>query len=317
VSIVSASQTTPVPQPSLFVWLELVILGAIWGGSFFFAKIAVAEIPPLLLVFLRVSIAAVVLIAALGWRMHKDFRHALLRWRAFLLLGLLNNALPFSLIFLGQTKIGAGLAAIFNATTPLWTALAANALTNDDRLTPGRTGGILIGIAGAVIMIGADPLFDTGGAIWAKLAVVGATISYAFGAIYSRRFREFKPQTISAGQLTASTLMMMPIVFFTSGLTPLISASGGVLAAVLALAIVSTAFAYNLYFDIIKKAGATNATLVTLIIPAFAILLGASFLSERLSVHEIAGMAMIAAGLLIFDGRVTKKVLLASSKYRP
>jgi drug/metabolite transporter (DMT)-like permease len=210
--------------------------------------------------------------------------------------------LPFSLIFLGQTKIGAGLAAIFNATTPLWTALAANALTNDDRLTPGRIGGILIGIAGAVIMIGADPLFDTGGAIWAKLAVVGATISYAFGAIYSRRFRE---------------LMMMPIVFFTSGLTPLLSASGGVLAAVLALAIVSTAFAYNLYFDIIKKAGATNATLVTLIIPAFAILLGALFLSERLSVHEIAGMAMIAAGLLIFDGRVTKKVLLASSKHRP
>lgn len=302
------------PRPSVIVWLELLLLGAIWGGSFFFAKLAVAEIPPLLLVLLRVSIAAIALIAIFAFLMRAELARALARWPEFLVLGLLNNIIPFSLIFVGQTAIGAGLASIINATTPLWTALAANALTTDDRLTPNRIAGILIGLAGAVIMIGVDVLAGIGGPAWPKLAIVGATISYAFAAIFARRFRGLKPQAVATGQLTASTLLMIPIAAFATGFAPLATASGGVWQAVIALALLSTAFAYILYFDIINKAGATNASLVTLIVPPFAILLGAVFLSERLHIHEIAGMALIGLGLVLFDGRLLAARFPAPSK---
>ncbi len=294
------------PRPSLSVWLELILLGAIWGGSFFFAKIAVAEIPPILLVLLRVSIAAAALLAVFLVLMRAELMKALARWPEFLVIGLLNNIIPFSLIFIGQTEIGAGLAAIINATTPLWTALAANALTADDRLSGNRIAGILVGLAGAIVMIGVDALAGIGGPVWPKLAIVGATISYAFAVVFARRFRDLKPQAIATGQLTASTVLMIPIATVATGFAPLASASGGVWQAVLALALLSTAFAYILYFDIINKAGATNASLVTLIVPPFAILLGAVFLSERLLVHEIAGMALIVIGLILFDGRALR-----------
>lgn len=310
----TATPAASLPRPSLLVWLELLLLGAIWGGSFFFAKVAVAEIPPLLLVFLRVSIAAAALIATFVILMRGELSKVLARWPEFLVLGLLNNIIPFSLIFIGQTEIGAGLAAIINATTPLWTALAANVLTADDKLSPNRIFGILVGLAGAVVMIGIDVLAGIGGPVWPKLAIIGATISYAFAVIFARRFRGLKPQAVATGQLTASTLMMIPVAAFATGFAPLATASGGVWQAVLALALLSTAFAYILYFDIINKAGATNASLVTLIVPPFAILLGAVFLSERLHIHEIAGMALIGLGLVLFDGRLLAARFPAPSK---
>ena len=188
-----------------------MLLGALWGGSFFFARIAVAEIPPLALVLYRVSIAALVLHVWLRVR-NISFAPAIARSASFLGLALLNNVIPFSLIFSGQTEIGAGLASVLYATTPLWTVLVANLLTKDEKLSASKLAGVVLGIGGAAIMIGPGLLANLGGPTWAKLAVIGAAVSYAFAAVFAKRFRDMKPVIVATGQLSASTIVMMPIV---------------------------------------------------------------------------------------------------------
>lgn len=301
-----AGARIPARQMSLNDWVLLVTLGVIWGGSFFFARIAVAEIAPLALVMFRVAIAALVLQIWLGFR-GPSFRLALPRAASFFALAILNNVIPFSLIFLGQTELGAGLAAVLNATTPFWTALLANALTADEKLSRGKVAGILLGIAGTAVMIGPGLLAGLGGPIWAKFALVGAAVSYAFAFIFARRFRDVPPPVVATGQLTASTIIMVPVVLVLYGTSGLFSASAGVWSAVVALAVLSTAFAYILYFRIIASAGATNASLVTLIVPVSAILLGALFLGERLEAFELVGMALIGLGLVTIDGRLLSR----------
>lgn len=301
------SASAPVQgRMSLKNWAQLVLLGAIWGGSFFFARIAVAEIAPLTLVLYRVGIAALALhiyIAARGFRFAQVLPHA----AAFFGLALLNNVVPFSLIFAGQTELGAGLASVLNATTPFWTIIIANMLTSDEKLTWNKAAGILLGMAGTAVMIGPGLLAGLGGPVWAKFALVGASLSYACAAIYAKRFRALPPVLIAAAQLTASTIIMVPVVLAWSGAAGLSGASPPVWAAVLALALVSTAFAYILFFNIIASAGATNVSLVTLIVPVSAILLGSLFLGERLEMFEIAGMLLIAFGLVVIDGRLLRR----------
>lgn len=290
-------------QMTAATWAQLVLLGIIWGGSFFFARIAVAEMHPLVLVLFRVAIAAVALqlyLAVAG----PSFRLALPHWRGLLLLGILNNAVPFSLIFAGQTVLGAGLASVLNATTPFWTLLVANALTADERMTWNKLAGVLLGIAGTAVMILPGLTAGLGGPVWAKFALIGASMSYALALMLARRLRTVPAPVMATGQLTASTLVMIPVVLAVEGGSGLFNASAGVWAAVIALAVVSTAFAYLLYFSIIAKAGATNASLVTLIVPVSAILLGTLFLGERLSALEILGMVIILCGLLAIDGRL-------------
>ena len=285
-------------------WATLLLLGAIWGGSFFFARIAVAEIAPLTLVLLRVAIAAVALhvwLVARGIRF-MDHRAA---FGAFAVLGLVNNVIPFSLIFYGQTEIGAGLASILNATTPFWTALLANAVTADEKLRTNTVIGIVLGIAGAVVLIGPSLLFATGRPVWPMLSLIGATLSYAVAAVFAKRFHLSNPAVTATGQLTASTLWMVPVVALAGSFT--VSASPAVWLAVAALALISTAFAYILYFAIVARAGATNASLVTLVVPVSAILLGWVFLGERLHAIDFAAMALIAAGLIVIDGRLFRR----------
>ncbi len=283
-------------------WGQLLLLGAIWGGSFFFARIAVAEIEPLVLVLFRVAIAAIALQLYLAAR-GPSFRMALPYAGAFFGLALLNNVIPFSLIFLGQTELGAGLASVLNATTPFWTLIIANLMTNDEKLTRNKLAGILLGIAGTAVMIGPGLFAAMDGPIWAKLALIGATLSYAFALIFARRFRALPPAVVATGQMTASTVIMIPIVLLLHGSSGLFSASLPVWSAVLALALLSTAFAYILFFNLVADAGATNASLVTLIVPVSATLLGAAFLNERMEALEIFGMALIGLGLLTIDGR--------------
>ena len=284
--------------------MMLFALGAIWGGSFFFARIAVAEFHPLMLVALRVSIAALALHIWLVARGINFFAHRA-SFPAFLVLGLVNNVIPFSLIFYGQTEIGAGLAAILNATTPFWTALLANAVTSDEKLKANLIGGILVGVAGTVILLGPSLLFDQGRPLWPKLSIIGATLSYAVAAVFAKRFKLTNPSITAAGQLTASTLWMIPIVALTGTFS--VTATSHVWLAVLALAVLSTAFAYILYFSVIARAGATNGSLVTLIVPISAILLGALFLGERLIMSDFIGMAVIAIGFILIDGRVLQR----------
>lgn len=284
-------------------WGMLVLLGAIWGGSFFFARVAVTEIPPLTLVLFRVGIAALALhlyLAVAG----PSFRLAFPMAASFFLLAILNNIIPFTLMFAGQTELGAGAASILNATTPFWTMILANLLTEDEKLSWNKIVGIGFGMAGTAVMIGPGVITDAGAPVWAKLALVGMALSYALAVIYARRFRALPPQVVATGQLTASTIIMIPVVLLWHGPEGLFSASPPVWAAVLGLAVLATSFAYILYFSLIRSAGATNASLVTLLVPVSAILLGALFLGERLEIFEMGGMGLIALGLLTIDGHV-------------
>jgi drug/metabolite transporter (DMT)-like permease len=292
-------------QPAIpsAVWGMLLFLSLLWGGSFFFARIAVREVPPLMLVLMRVAIAAAALhlylLAKGDWHLFKRQQFA-----PFLLLGLLNNAIPFSLLFIGQTELGAGLAAVLNALVPFWTVAAAHFITADEKFTANKLAGIALGVAGAAVIIGPSAVTGLGAPLWAKIAVIGAGISYAFASIYAKRFKSVPPIVTAAGQLTASSLIMLPAALLAHGFWPPVSVSLPVWSAVLALAVASTSLAYIIFFRIIAAAGATIVSLVTLLVPVSAILLGTVFLRESLSAAELAGMALIGLGLVIIDGRM-------------
>ncbi|WP_419910085.1 DMT family transporter [Hoeflea sp.] len=297
---------------SAVTWLLLFVLGAIWGGSFFFARVAVEYVPPLTLVFLRVFLAAIALHLYLFAR-NGLYRTIVARWRAFLWLGLLNNAIPFTLIFFGQTEIGAGLAAILNATTPLWTVVIANALTSDEKMTVPKVAGCLLGLAGTAVLIGPSAISGLGAPVWAQLAIVGAAVSYGFAATYGKRFRDLPPVVTATGQLTASSMIMLPVILVLDRPWSIPVPPLEVIVWILLLAVLSTSVAYILYFRIIAVAGATNASLVTLIVPPSAILLGVAFLDERLGFEALTGLLLIGLGLLTIDGRL---VLFAKNKVK-
>ncbi|MDE1991440.1 MAG: DMT family transporter [Rhizobiaceae bacterium] len=284
-------------------WSLLLALGLIWGGSFFFARIAVQHVPPLTLVFFRLSLAAFALHIYIAGRM--DI-YTLLRkhWRQFLLLGLINNAVPHALIFLGERYMGAGLAAVLNATTPIWTVLIGNHFTTDERLTSAKLAGCLTGLAGTIVLLGPSIMTSGDVPFWALMLPVLAAISYGFAIIYAKRFKGMAPPVIAAGQLTGSSLIVLPASLLVDRPWALAMPPSDVVIAILAMALLSTAFAYILYFRIMVLAGATNASLVTLLVPPSAILLGFLFLGERLTNSEIAGMLLIGAGLLVLDGRL-------------
>ncbi|MBN9234793.1 MAG: DMT family transporter [Mesorhizobium sp.] len=284
-------------------WGQLLLLGAIWGGSFFFARIAVAEMHPLVLVLFRVAIAAAALHVFLLLR-GPSFQLALPHAGLFFLLALTNNVIPFALIFAGQTQLGAGIASVLNATTPFWTLIVANAMTTDEKLSVNKLAGIGLGIAGTAVMVGPGVLAGLGGPVWPKFALIGASLSYAFALMVARRLKSVPPPVLATGQLTASTIIMIPVALLAVGPGGLFVASTPVWTAVFGLALLSTAFAYILYFNLVASAGATNASLVTLIVPVSAILLGIAFLGERIELLELIGMVLIGLGLVTIDGRL-------------
>ena len=286
-------------------WLLLVVLSLLWGGSFFFAKIAVTELPPLTVALGRVGIAAAIL-ALLVRATGNSWPHDRAAWRAFATMGVLNNVIPFSLFFWGQTHIASGLAAILNATTPLFTVIVAHLFTADDKLTGARVAGLIAGFAGVVIMIGPDALRDLGTNVAAQLACLLGALSYGFAGVYGRRFRDRPPLIVAGGQLTASTVMLLPMVMLFDRPWTLTAPAPVTLGALIALATFSTALAYVIFFRILAAAGATNISLVTFLIPVSAILLGATFLDETLAARHIAGMAAIALGLAAIDGRLIR-----------
>ena len=284
-------------------WIELLLLGAVWGAGFLFSRIALDTIHPFTLVFIRVLLACAVLALYLAFsgRFVLPSRQVAAQ---LAVLALLNNVIPFTLIFTGQTALGAGIASVVNATTPFWTAIAASILTTDEKFSANKLAGIGLGIVGASLIIGPSALAGTGGPAWAKVAILCGTLSYAFAAIYARRFKALGATVVATGQLAASSIMMAPVMLLFGHPETLLHVTGPVWAAVGALAVFSTAIAYILYFRLIASAGATNASLVTLVIPAFALLLGAVFLDETLETFELAGIALIATGLVTIDGRL-------------
>ncbi|CDN48374.1 DMT family transporter [Neorhizobium galegae] len=298
--------TAAISKPGAVAWALILLLGLIWGGSFFFARVAVLEVPPFTLVFLRLFLAAL----ALHIYLHGRFGlYATLRthWRWFLVMGFINNALPHTLIFFGQTEIGAGLASILNASTPIWTVLIANRWTTDEKLTPAKIAGCLTGLAGTAVLIGPGVAAAASVPFWALILPILAAISYGVAGTYGKRFRGLPAPVTATGQLTASSLIMLPVSLFADQPWALPAPSTHAVLAILALALLSTAFAYLLYFRILALAGATNASLVTLVVPPSAILLGALFLDERLEATDLIGMLLIGFGLVLLDGRLLRR----------
>jgi drug/metabolite transporter (DMT)-like permease len=285
-------------------WSMLLALSVLWGGSFFFVGVAVTELPLFTIVVLRVGLAALALHAVMrvaGVGMPTDLRS----WRIFVASGVLNNVVPFTLIVYAQTHIASGVASILNATTPLFAVVVAHLLTRDEKLTKGRVAGVVVGFAGVVVMIGGGAVDALGIDIVAQLASLGAALCYAFGGIYGRRFGAvgISPLAAATGQMTASSVILIPIMLVVDQPWTLPMPSGGTVAAVLGLALLATALAYLLYFRILATAGATNLLLVTFLIPVTAIVLGIGLLGESLEPRHLAGMALIALGLAAIDGR--------------
>ena len=286
-------------------WLVLLILAAIWGGAFFFIGVAVRHVPPLTYVCLRVTIAAVALwiyVKARGDRIGLPRQV----WGSIFLLAVLNNALPFTLFGWSQTHIASGLASILNATTPIWGVVVAHFLTRDERMSARKVAGVLLGFGGVATMIGPSLLADIGSSALAQLACVTASLSYALAGVWARRFKRLgiSPLSVTTGQMTAAAIVMLPMamIFEQPWTRPMPPVSAW--AAITALAIFCTAFGYVLYFKLIDRAGATNAMLVTLLVPPVAILLGGLFLSETLSPQDFLGLGLIALGLAAIDGRL-------------
>lgn len=275
-------------------WGLILILSAIWGGSFFFVGIAVKEMTPLTIVLCRVGLASIILLAVLRLT-GKAFPESPGVWGAFFVMGALNNLIPFSLIVWGQTHIDSSLAAILIATTPIFSVVLSHLLTCEERLTASRMTGVLIGWVGVTVLIGLEALGGFGVRMMGQLAVIGASLPYACAAIYGRRFKAMDPVVVSAGMLCGSTVMMLPMALIIE--QPWHLAPGAATWAALAgLSAVNTSLAYIIYFRVLAVAGATNILLVTFLVPVSAIFLGVMVLGERPGWNAFCGMALIFMG---------------------
>ena len=293
------------PQKSIppRAWAELLLLATIWGGSFISNRLALNEVPVLTTVAFRVAGACILLWVYVRLRRLPVPRSPRI-WLAFLAMGLLNNALPFTLITWGQLTIPSGLAAIVNASTAIFGVLVAALAFRDERLTARRLTGVLLGFAGVAVAIGLHALTTLNLTSLPQLALVAAAISYALAAAFARRvLGGLPPQVAAAGMLTGSSLLMLPTALWIDG-PPVLTHGAQVWGALGYLAILSTAGAYLLYYRVLGMAGAGNLSLVTLLTAPVAIVMGALILNEALPLRAYAGFALIALGLLIIDGRL-------------
>ena len=292
-------------------WGLLLLLALLWGSSFFFYKVLVAALPPITVVLGRLGLAAAAMhlwLLAQGQSMPISAKLC----RRFLLLGFLNCSFPFVLIAWAELRIASGLASILNATTPIFMVAVAHWSTDDEKLSAGKAIGIALGILGVIVLVGPGAL-SGGGAIWGELAVIAASCSYGFGGVYSRRFRDMSPLQAATGQMTGATVLLIPLSLLIDRPWTLAMPHLDVWAAWLAIALVNTALAYALYYRMIANIGATYISLVTLLIPPIALLLGAVFLGEAVTLQALAGMAIIALGLAASDGRLLR---LPSSRHQ-
>jgi drug/metabolite transporter (DMT)-like permease len=227
-------------------------------------------------------------------------------WLCYLVMGALNNAIPFSLIFWGQVSIESGLASILNGTTAVFGAVVAGIFLADEPLTPRKIAGALFGLFGVAVIMGLDALTNFDLRNLAQLAIMGAALSYAFASVWGKRFLSTYPPIVNAfGMLVGSTLLMIPVALYSEGV-PSFDLSVEVWSSLIGVAILSTAVAYLLYFEILARTGSANLMLVTLLIPPVAFGLSFTFLGERLGADALLGFALIAFGLVITDGRLLR-----------
>lgn len=280
-------------------WIMLFGLSLLWGGSFLFVELALAGLPPLTIVWGRVALAAAILWAVL--RLVGAALPSRALWPGLLVMGLLNNAVPFTLIVWAQTGITGALASVLNATTPLFTVLVAHLATADERLTWAGAAGLGLGFSGVVVLSAGEGMT---GAIPAMVACLTAALSYAAASVWGRRFQRagLPPLATAFGQVAASTCLLLPVWVLHDRPWTLAGPGAGPVAAVVALAALSTALAYLLYFRILGSAGATAISLVTFLVPVSAAGLGWLVLDERLGWLDLAGLALILAALAVIEG---------------
>lgn len=283
-------------------WSRLVLLSVLWGGTFFFTGVALKELPPLTLVFLRLSIATLILLPLL-WVNGVRFPAGAAGWRPFAVMALINNVIPFSLIVMAQTYIPGGTAAVVNATTPVFTVLVAAAF-GEEKLILRRVAGVLLGLCGVIILKGYDFDISSNQSIGIALCL-GATISFGFSALWAtRKLAGTPPIGAATFQLISASLMMVVLASIFDRPWQLQMPGLVTWLAILGIASLSTALAFILFFQIVTRSGASNVMLVTLLVPVSAILLGYFFLDERIEAREIVGALVIASALLVMDGRV-------------
>jgi drug/metabolite transporter (DMT)-like permease len=284
--------------------LILFMLGLIWGSSFLFIKVAVGYIPPFTLAFGRLALAAMSLFLVLSIR-RMSMPAIGPVWAVFFIMGLLNGALPYTLINFGEVYIDSGLAAILNASMPIFTIVLAHLLTDDEALTWERLIGVFVGLVGVAVLVGPEALHGISTSFLAQMAVVAAAISYALAAIVGRKFLKSYPPIISAtGQLIGGTFLVGPISLLLDTpwtLTSTWSATG----ALICLSLLNTCVAYLLYFHLLKRVGATNTSLVTYLIPVTGVMWGAIFLGERLHWRALMALALILFGIAGTTGRLS------------
>lgn len=302
----SASAKMPFVETSMSLrtWAMLGLLSLMWGCSFPFVKVALGGVTPLTLVMLRVTIAVVALTPVLFFS-PEGFPRGARVWTAFLAIGALNNVIPWSLSVWAQQSLTSSLAAIINAATPLFSVLLAPFFLADERLRANRLAGVVVGFAGVAVLIGPGALGHGAGGVLPELALLSATVAYAFGGIVGRSYARLglTPLQAAHGQLAASSVMIAPLALIVEQPWTLPLPTLPQIACVLALGVMSTAVAFILFFRILARAGATNALLVTLLVPVTAFLVGAAFLGEKLEPRNFAGLGFIAVGLGLIDGR--------------
>lgn len=301
----------PVAAPSLTMgrveWAMLGVLALIWGSAFLFIKVAVASFDPLTYVWIRLIIAAAALALFLRLAGH-HLRFPAAVWAAVGVLALLNNVVPFLLFGWGTQHIASGLAAILQATTPIFGVLVAHIATTDERLTRARLVGVTVGFGGVAAMIGPQLAGDGGDHLLAQLACLLASVLYALAGIFARRFKAMgvNPMQLAAAQFIAGAILLTPIAVQFGQPFASLPTSWEAWGSVIALSLVCSAFAYVIFFRLIERAGATNSLLVTLLVPPVAILVGSIVLGERLGLNQILGLMLIGVGLAVIDGRLFK-----------
>lgn len=283
-------------------WSRLVLLSLLWGGSFFFVGVAIHEVPPLTIVFLRVFIAALVLLPFVLMR-GIPFPSGFAGWKPFIVMSVLNNVIPFSLLASAQYFITSGMTSVLNATTPLFTVLVMAAF-GEERLLPRRIAGVLMGLAGVAILRGQGLDFSSKQNV-GILMCLAATLSFGFSALWAKRHMTgMPPLALATFQLLTSSVMMGALAFAVERPWQLPMPGTASVLAMLGIGVLSTGIGFIIFFQIIARSGPSNVMLVTLLVPVSAILLGHFLLGEVIVVREYIGAIIIAAALLVMDGRI-------------
>ncbi len=294
--------------PKLTDWGFVGLLGLLWGGSFVFAEYALVAFGPITIASGRLLLGGLLLFSFFrmrGGRLPLSFT----RVREYVILGTIGNAIPFSLIFFGQQWISAGLAAILTCATPFFTAFLAHFLTSDERLDLKRLVGLILGMAGVAVTVGLDTFEDLDNGLIGQLAVLGAALGYAIYGIYARTLDARNPQETATGSVLAGGLVLLPLALLAE--TPVLAFSALPVVPLLAIAglgLIGTAIPFVLYFWLIRRIGANNISLGTMVAPISASGLGILLLNETVRQQYAVGFALLVLGFIVIDGRAFRKV---------